>query len=151
MKKSKLAFLYLFLLLPISSGCKVQNENKIDSQVLKINLLPDKCGFYGVLMDNNKTPIVGEVVWLGEVIWNDAKSEGHFVIDGGRSHSTISDELGNFFFQNIETNDYVIIIGNLEENPLILPKSSNPNEAKIFNCTDGDIINVEEITIDSNN
>lgn len=134
---------FLFLI-----ACSAQNENSVNVQDKKIDLLPNTCGFVGSLLDNNEKPIEGEVVWLGEVIWNDDKSEGHFVIDGGRSPSTVSDEFGNFIFESISTNDYVIIIGNLELDPLIIPKQSNPNEAEIFNCTDGTIIYVDEIIVD---
>jgi len=147
MKVFKLIIVFSSLLLII--GCRAHNANNNDVHENKIDLLPDTCGFIGTLLDNNKKPIVGEVVWLGEVIWNDDKSEGHFVLDGGRSPSTVSDESGNFIFESINTNDYVVIIGNLELDPLIIPKESNPNEAKIFNCTDGTIINVDEIIIEA--
>ena len=147
MKVFKIIIVFSTLLLII--GCRDHNENNNTVLENKIDLLPNTCGFIGTLLDINQKPVVGEVVWLGEVIWNEDKSEGHFVIDGGRSPSTVSDESGNFIFESINTNDYVVIIGNLELDPLIIPNQSNPNEAEIFNCTDGTLIDLDEVVIDS--
>jgi hypothetical protein len=146
MKQIKSLAFYILIIL-ILSGCTKSNEVVFDLNPYKEDLSPNSCIISGVLLSNNKDPISNEVVWLGEVLYTENNSEGQFIIEGGRSPSTISDEQGRFVFTNVAVNDYVIVIGHLELDPLILPDSENPNKAAILNCADGEIINIGEIII----
>jgi len=144
----KRSWCFLMLLLCLTYGCL--STNKTSAKITQLTETPfqNSCHIHGTLLSPGGQPVSNEVVWLGTVVYDNNKKEGYFIIDGSRSPSALSDEQGVFIFTDININDYVVIIGNLEMNPYILPKSSNVDEAEIITCVDGTIVDVGVIQLD---
>lgn len=75
---------------------------------------PDTANVVGrVVAADTKSPysLAGMPVRLAQVFWNEDKSDGAFVLEGATSPSTLIQEDGYFFFQNVVPADYVIVVG----------------------------------------
>lgn len=150
MKTTKFFHMLLAFLVLLISGCTAKSRVE-PSESIKENLPLNTCGLFGEVITTANQPLANEVVWLAKVIYDDVNNEGYFIIDGGRSPSTISDSSGTFEFIGIYPSDYVIIIGNLELNPYVLGQPDDPDKAKIFQCLENEVIYVGEIIVNSNN
>ena len=149
MKTIKFSRLILGMIILLLSGCTTTNQIEPGESIT--DLLPQNtCGFYGEILTADHQPNVNEVIWLAKVVYDDINNEGYFIIDGGRSPSTISDSSGNFEFIGIDPADYVIIVGNLELNPYVLGQTDNPDKAKIFQCLENEVINTGKIVVTPN-
>jgi len=125
-----------------------ENTQENIQQSLEENLDENMSGLYGLVMNKDGTPLANEVARLGEVIWNEDRSEGNFVIDGAWSPSTITDENGFFSFINIKPGEYVIVVRDINTNPIIVPDPENSNEAAIYLTKPNEMINIGAIVID---
>lgn len=149
--KFKQALLIVIVVL-LCSSCQTIPESTpvvdsvVDSviDILETNLT----GIVGKLQDEQNNPIAGEVVRAAIVVWNEDKTTGNFIIDGARSPSTISDENGVFVLMNIPPQEYVIIVGDIEVDPIVIPESEGSNIAKIFAPVIDEILDVGILTID---
>lgn len=128
-----LKFLLISLLtLIILSSCQKSNT-LLKKPDVGIEIPNNKAAITGYIVRGKKSePMVGMVIRLGEVIWNDDKTDGSFIIDGANSPSTITDEQGFFILNNLDENDYVLILGNLEESPTVVVQKDNKEKAEIF-------------------
>lgn len=146
----KIFVLIAILVLACSSCSSKSTTEKPYDSLLPEHYGQNSCTIYGELENNKGQVITNEVVWLGKVLY-DENEGSYFVIDGSRSPSTISDEKGYFEFINIELSDYVLIIGNLDDSPYILPESVDSDRAKVLQCEDGELINVGGIIVTPEN
>lgn len=131
----------LFIIFSMNS-CQTVVDESIVLELYKKSLKPNLAGLLGVIIDSNNDPVVNEVVRLGEVVWNNDKSVGNFIIDGAHSPSTITDENGIFVFLNIEPIEYVIVVRNVDVNPVIIPELDDSNKAAIYSPGENEILDV---------
>ncbi len=80
------------------------------------------------------------MVRLARVYWNAEKTDGAVVLDGAASPGAITDEGGNFFFSNIDSADYAIVVGDVEASSLTVAKPDGG--AYVFSTTPGQILDV---------
>ncbi len=128
MKTKLLATLFLIASLTLA-GCGA----RANSLIAQITLTPSKTAIVGKVMTNasGKTlPLTKTVVRLAIVFWNEDKSEGAFVLEGGSSPSAISNEKGEFAFTNLDPKDYVVVVGDMMGDNVIIAEPDG--KAKIF-------------------
>lgn len=61
----------------------------------------------------DRRPMANTVVRLARVVWNQDKSDGAFVLEGGTSPTATTDDSGRFSFQSVSPGDYVIVVGDV--------------------------------------
>ena len=69
-----------------------------------------------------------------------------FLIDESASPITITDENGLFVFNELEPRDYVIVVGDLYGQHVIL--SNNDGTAQIFTAEAGQVLDVDMLKVD---
>ncbi|PKO09701.1 MAG: hypothetical protein CVU40_10430 [Chloroflexi bacterium HGW-Chloroflexi-2] len=132
------------------TSCQTQINSYIKPNI-DIEIQEGKSAISGYLVKGNSSEPAGElVVRLGDVIWNDDKSGGSFIIDGANSPSTIADENGLFVFNNIEVSDYVIVVGNIEEVPIVIVQKTDKEKAEIYSPKVNEILYVGTLNLDEN-
>ena len=83
---------------------------------------------------------------LAKVYWNDEQSEGAFVIDETADPATISDDEGKFTFTMLEVRDYVIVVGDLYGQNVVI--SNSDGSARIFKTLLGETLDVGVLQVD---
>lgn len=131
------------------ASCTFYDQFPDKKNDLQSQLTSGKSGLYGYLTDKDGKTIPDEVVKLASVVWSDDNTQGSFIIDGANSPSTYSKEDGSFLFININPGEYVIVVRNVEFNPIIIPKSPTSNEAAIYTTIADELLNVGTIQIDN--
>jgi hypothetical protein len=91
-------------------------------------------------------PLAGVVVRLARVFWNEQKTDGAFALEAARSPSTFTDADGVFFFSDLEPADYVIVVGELQGDHVII--SEPTGKARIFTAESDKIVDVGKLTVD---
>jgi hypothetical protein len=100
----------------------------------------DRSAIMGQLVSaRNGEPIVGVVVRLGRVFWNESETDGAFAIEAASSPSDITDQNGEFFINDFEPASYVIVAGELEGNFEVVAESDSIDDARIFKTEAGKI------------
>jgi hypothetical protein len=69
-------------------------------------------------------PLTDTVVRLARVYWNEDRSDGAFVLEGATSPSAITDQDGQFTFHNLAAADYVIVVGDVMGQNVVVSESS---------------------------
>lgn len=147
--KNRCFSIIIFLLLAsLLNSC--QKASDIDSSKLTPVIDADKTAIAGIIVEGIKPqPVEGIVVRLGNVIWSEDKTDGNFIIDGANSPSTITDVKGYFLFNNIDVDDYVIVIGNLEESPTVVVQKDQKEKAEIFSPKINEALFVGNLNLDN--
>ncbi len=107
-----------------------------------------KSSLSGLLVDKAGLPLGNITIRLAEVYRdNENSSEGAYVLDTAFSPGTITDESGFFFFENIKPVEYVIVVGDIENNnyEIISQEDGRP---KVWQAVEGQILNVGKLQID---
>lgn len=68
-----------------------------------------------IISESTNEPITGIPVRLAEIYRNE-EGAGAFVLDGAQSPGAITDENGRFIFDDLEAREYVLVVGNVENN-----------------------------------
>lgn len=132
MKISKSLLFCFIITVVLITSCQQSNYSSIKKPT-EVNIPKDRTAITGfVVKGKNSEPVSEIVVRLGEVIWNNDKSDGSFIIDGANSPSTITDDQGFFILNDIDIKDYIIVLGNLEESPIVVVKKENKEKAEIY-------------------
>lgn len=114
-----------------------------NAESTRVTPLPDKSGLSGKIVVSSgasQTPLSSIVVRLAKVYWNAEKTDGAVVLDGAASPGAITDEAGNFFFSNIESADYAVVVGEVEASSLTVSKPDG--SARVFTTSVGQILDV---------
>ena len=82
--------------------------------VVEATLLPTKSAIVGQLLTQKGgspaiLPRMG--MRLAQVVWNEQRTDGSFILDSAGSPLATSKDDGSFSFLNIEPADYVIVVG----------------------------------------
>jgi hypothetical protein len=108
-------------------------ESTISGQVLSIS-------------GRSPEPLKATEARLAAVFWDDTKTEAAFLIDAATSPTTLTDEAGSFKFIRIEPRDYVIVVGDLYGQNVIL---SNPDgSAVVYTAQPGEVLDVGILEVD---
>jgi hypothetical protein len=136
----------IFILMIITTSTSSCTASK--SITPKIILTPTKAALVGKVRTtySGKTqPLGGTVVRLAKVFWNSDKSDGAFVLEGGTSPSAITNQEGEFAFENIDPADYVIVVGDAEGDNEIIAQSNG--KAKIFTVESDKILDIGTLEV----
>ena len=143
-------FLVLLIAIVLFTSCSSPTKEEDLLSIYQAQLESGKAGLLGKLVDENELPVSGEVIKLAKVVWNEEKTSAGFVIDGANSPSVISEEDGFFTFMNVDPGEYVIVVRNIDINPIVIPKAPGSNEAAIFTTQSDQILDVSIIKINTN-
>ena len=144
----------MFLLISCSSDTSTQIESDQSIGViptLSSTAMPGKSAIVGQVVSiagQQPQPLPNTEVRIASVIWNEDKTDGAFVIDEASNPTFITDDLGGFVFTDIEPQDYVIVVGELYGQNVILSKPDGT--ARIFTLTADNILNVGTLQVDLN-
>ena len=143
-------FLVLLIAIVLFTSCSSPTKEEDLLSIYQAQLESGKAGLLGKLVNENELPVRGEVIKLAKVVWNEEKTSAGFVIDGANSPSVISEEDGFFAFMNVDPGEYVIVVRNIEINPIVIPRAPGSNEAAIFTIQSDQILDVSIIKINTN-
>jgi hypothetical protein len=153
--KKKIISLYVFFVLLLAgvlfSSCSNLTAEKDLLSSYQGLLESGKAGLFGKLINEKEIPVEGEVVRLGKVVWSEDRTSASFIIDGANSPSTISEEDGSFVFLNIDPGEYVIVVRNIDINPIVIPELPGSNTAAIYTTESDQMLDVNIIKINTNN
>lgn len=143
MKAQKTIFILILLIVTILTSC---TDSK--STAPKIILTPTKAALIGKVYTTyaSKTqPLAGTVVRLAKVFWNNDKTDGAYVLEGGTSPSAITNQNGEFAFVNINPADYVIVVGDAEGDNEVIVETNG--KAKIYIVESDKILDVGTLEV----
>ncbi len=148
--KSFLLFLLTFLFLGACANPSTTNTETTPSpQPTPITPNASEAIIIGKVIstqNSNSQPLTNTEVRLAQVFWDADSSRGAFVIEGGSSPTTISDNNGSFVFRNLEPNDYVLVVGDLYGQHVIL--SNDDGSAQTFTAVIGEVNDIGNIGVD---
>jgi len=123
---------------PISTQAALISVTDLDATVS-----PSESRITGTVIsiaEQGKGPLQETEVRLAKVYWNDDQSDGAFVIDETADPVAISDDEGKFTFTMLEVRDYVIVVGDLYGQNVII--SNSDGSARIFKTQLGETLDV---------
>lgn len=103
----------------------------------------DKTAVCGRVVRPDGTPLDDLNIRLAEVYYGESGSDGAFVLDTSSSPSAMTDEDGYFCTAEIAVTNYVLIIGNPEENYEIF--SDDGTKAVVWSPLAGEVLDLGEI------
>ena len=142
------ALITILLLTSCSSTTESTTSPAVQEAMDQIELEPGKAAIVGQVVTNaSGEPVLlpDTVVRLAKVFWNEDNSDGAFVLEGGSSPSDITDEKGVFAHVNIDTADYVVVVGEVIGIHEII--SNTDGSAKIFTAKEGQITDIGIIRV----
>jgi len=108
------------------------------------SLSQDKTIVCGYVIHSDRSPLINLNIRLAEVYYGQTNAEGAFVLNTSTSPSAMTDSNGYFCTAEIPVTDYVLIIGNPEDNYEIYagenqkPMTWSPSAGKVLDI--GEII-----------
>lgn len=105
--------------------------------------LPDKTSITGKIVSTGgltQQPLAKTIVRLARVYWNSDKTDGAVVLDGASSPSSITNDTGEFYFDNVEAVDYAVVVGDAEVKSVIV--SQPDGSARVVTGVSGKIVEV---------
>jgi hypothetical protein len=142
MKPLRILIIPIFFIIALQTSC---TSRKPASEVI---LTPTKATIIGrvnTTYTGSVTPLTNTVVRLAKVFWNADKTDGAFVLEGASSPSAITNQKGEFVFENIDPADYVIVVGEAEGDNEIIAKPNG--EAKIYTVEPDIALDVGTLTV----
>lgn len=97
----------------------------------------------GRILHTDGSPFNDLNIRLAEVYYGDSTSEGAFVLNTSFSPSAMTDDDGYFCTAEIAVTDYVLVIGNPEENYEIY--SNEDLKPKVWTTTAGEVLDIGNI------
>lgn len=135
---------FLFILLGTVLMCAGCSKNYVDSIPPPEN---GKSSLVGFLIDKKGTPLGNTIVRLAEVYRADDNSEeGAYILDTAFSPGAITDEKGFFMIQNIEPAEYVIVVGDIENNNYEIISQEN-GRPKVWSTIKDEVLDVGKLIV----
>ena len=103
----------------------------------------DKAIVCGRVVQADGTPLGNLNIRLAEVYYGESNSDGAFVLNTSSSPSAMTDEVGYFCTTEITVTNYVLIIGNPEENYEIY--AGEDAKAMVWSPSAGEILDIGEV------
>jgi len=129
---------------PISTPAALISVTDLDATIS-----PSESRITGTVIsiaEQSKGPLEETEVRLAKVYWNDNQSDGAFVIDETADPVAISDDEGKFTFTKLDVRDYVIVVGDLYGQNVII--SNSDGSARIFKTLRGESLDVGVLQVD---
>jgi len=129
---------------PISTPAALISVTDLDATIS-----PSESRITGTVIsiaEQSKGPLEETEVRLAKVYWNDNQSDGAFVIDETADPVAISDDEGKFTFTKLDVRDYVIVVGDLYGQNVII--SNSDGSARIFKTLLGESLDVGVLQVD---
>ncbi|MGB0383968.1 MAG: hypothetical protein ACPGWR_04010 [Ardenticatenaceae bacterium] len=84
--------------------------------------VPSKAAMTGKILSLiDGKPMSNTVVRLARVFWNEEQSDGAYVLAGASSPSSVTNEHGFFFFNDLDPIDYILVVGDVNgEHEIVL-------------------------------
>jgi len=137
--KKVFQFIFLFSV-ALLVGCQASGQTSAPAPTPEVN----KAVIYGKLLSEDKTPMSNTIVRLAKVYRTENEDEnGTFILDEANSPSTISEEDGDYYFTNIEPGEYVLFIGQLHNDYMIV--SDSEQNPKVYEVGEGEMLRIEPI------
>jgi hypothetical protein len=133
---------------PISTATPAPRK-EATVHIPQVTPMPSKAAIVGQVVSISTAepqPLPQTIVRLARVFWNEQKTEGAFVIEAGSSPSTVTNDDGTFFFSNVEPADYVIVVGELQGDHVIIAETDG--KAKIFTAEQGKTLDVGKLQVE---
>ncbi|MFZ3069769.1 MAG: hypothetical protein WA110_01420 [Anaerolineaceae bacterium] len=109
--------------------------------------LPENTTVVGRVVNTSDEPYAELTIRLAEVYYSDEDpTEGAYVLDTAFSPSAVTDQDGNFIFENITVMDYVLVLGNPDSAYKIIEDDNA--KAKVWKTEAGKVLDVGEIKLD---
>ena len=114
---------------------------------LDLSVSDSAAGLTGrVVSSVTEEPLGDMEVWLAAVVWNEDRSGGAYYIDGSASPTTRTRADGRFLFNDLEPQDYVIVIGDLYGQNVVM--SNNDGSARIYPAQLGSVEDAGTLRVD---
>ena len=155
----------ILLLLLLLAACSEDQSQELDQDtaippasatdippttpVERPTISPTESGLEGMIFSTSprsQGPLAGVEVHLARVYWNEDRTDGAFMIDETQSPVTFTEDDGKFSFAPIEESDYVIVVGDLYGQNIII--SNSDGTAKVFSLDAGRINDVGVLQVD---
>jgi hypothetical protein len=147
---SGLVIVLIFVL--FLSACQGESESTSTpgEQTSDIQTFPSpesgKGSVSGVVYSNiSNAPLKAVTVRLAEVVRQG--EEAAFVLDAAFSPGAVTDENGNFFFQNVDPKEYVLVVGNVEVYQGYEIMQEDDGSARVYLVEDGKVLDLGELRV----
>ena len=137
--KKACQFLFLISIIFLF-GCQAKGQS------IESVLTPDagKAAIHGKVLADDESPLTDVVVRLAKVYRSETNEDnGTFILDEANSPSTISGEDGEYTFMNIEPGEYVLFIGQLHTEYMVV--SDMEQNPKVYEVGEGEVLRIEPI------
>jgi hypothetical protein len=152
-KINRIIFLSLVLLILASCSSPVSSINTGSyqdrlAQATQTVVAP-KGSMVGRLVSNTQggKPLANTVIRLAEIYYNADKSASNWVLSGGTSPGVDTDADGYFTFNNIDAREYVMIIGDFNDQYSIMTQADGKH-AIIYTIQPGKVLDVQTVKAD---
>lgn len=132
--------LSLLILVLFVAACK----NDTPSEMLP-SPKPDLSIIHGKVLSKDGSPLQNTSVRLADV-YRGEDNDGAFALDEAFSPSALSDENGNFVFNNIKPGEYVLFFGSINSNYMIV--ANKDGSAVVFKVSPNEVLKIEPISVD---
>lgn len=144
-----LAWLMIGLLISACGEADVPESPPVDTTQFGVTPEPGTAVLQGQVIStgNRNQPLPNTEVRLAQIFWNEDRSEGAFVIEGGSSPTTRTDENGGFVFTDLPEMEYALVVGDLfgQHEVIALPDG----QAVVYATTAGEVteVGIVEVTL----
>ncbi|MGV8049621.1 MAG: hypothetical protein AB2L21_04585 [Anaerolineaceae bacterium] len=145
--KSRL-FVVLLILMGLLVACNSANGTQTSTETAEPAVIPTpesgKSIIYGKALGSNGKPLKDTPVRLAEV-YRGEDGGGAFALDEAFSPATMSDENGEYIFLNIAPGEYVLFIGSINTEFMIV---ANPDaSAIVYEVAADELLEIDPVTV----
>ena len=133
----------------LSAACANQTPNNVVNPV-EIPSLPQPQAGKSVVAGQVKTntdqqPIANAPVYLAQVYWDADHKKAAFALDLARSPAVTTDAQGFFVFNDIDPNEYVLVVGDFYGQNDVVRESNG--DARVYKTDAGKLLNVGIVNV----
>jgi hypothetical protein len=99
-----------------------------------------------VIVRTSKEPVASVAVRLAQVYREEGGDDGAFALDDAFSPGGVTDPEGHFRIENVEANEYVIVVGDVRTQYEIIPDSSG--KPRVWDLEADQILDTGDIAVD---
>lgn len=99
-------FKRLFILLILATAACSQTELPVADPQANMAAIRGR-----IVSSSTGEPLTGVIVRLGSTVWEENKQSGAYLMDEAQSPGTRTDAQGNFVFENVPPEEYVVLVG----------------------------------------
>lgn len=138
MKKKLL--LSILILLFLMSACQ-KKEPQIEIPLPAT----DMAVIHGQILNQEGVPLKNTPVRLADV-YRGEDDQGAFALDEAFSPASLSDENGNFIFSDLKPGEYVLFVGSINSNYMIV--ANDDESAIVYKVSPNEVLEIKPINVD---